>query len=444
MPQLPSCFPTLTPSSIQLRSFELYHSSAFTVLVKADKLSNITFEYFDARDNEGEGLCSTSGGASDEELRYKSGHKRGRPCVRKKMGYLITTMTSPPPMSSESNDMATHMSYPALKGIFLAEEYRNQKVQVDDDDKEMQPLSHLMMGVYHKFLAYLYHSNHVKSCKGAVSNCPSTLTATSSPNMSSSNSLNGSCSGSGDSGSSGGSRNCSIIKPSSVFLKTGCAMKKVLVCKLLASQGWVPTQSSKRFDVTVLPRQPSPLPSLASEASAGSVAVENNASCCVLGSRTISAVKGVGSRDSHVRDSVTRICSPVLSPQAMQSRLFTPRTCKAQNAEIVPWEEALAQSRQHRQQQLEREQKQEQQEQQDEQQEGFQHAQVEQCEAIQGTATLNIANTRTSISNSNSSTRGCNVGSVVTVNCEYFIEVDTLLALVSQHKGVKGGRFAYD
>ena len=126
MPQLPACFPPLPPSSLQLRSFELYRSSVFIVLVKTDKFSNITFEYFDIREKECVGVAVQSSSqetTADEPHADEKSHnsknsnnnnnsisnsnsnyanpihtkKRSRLGVRKKMGYIITTMTPPSP-----------------------------------------------------------------------------------------------------------------------------------------------------------------------------------------------------------------------------------------------------------------------------------------------------------------------------------------------------------
>lgn len=340
MPHLPACFPSLPPSHIRLRSFELYHSSIFTVIVKADKFSNITFEYYD-----------TSGPCNDEGTPPSSVKRKG-----KKMGYIITTMTTFSSTSFES-ELNSPMVYPAFKGIFLAEEYRHTSTQLRGGCRS---LSRVMMAVYYNFLAHLYYTSNV----GCIN--------------------------------SGSAR--VVDRAARLVLRTGCVMRKVLVCKVLASHGWVANHSSKSFEVTVIPQKKVPSSPMLSLLAAPSRSVLG---ICEVG-------HGV---ESTVIKNYTRISSPVMSPEALQSRMFTPRTCQAQNIEILSWEEALS-CRSHCGH---------------EQQEEKLHSH----EMMPG---------KTSIEEESSLVGGA----VVSVNCEYVISITALLELVSEDEGIEDGVYAYE
>jgi hypothetical protein len=89
----------------------------------------------------------------------------------------------------------------------------------------------------------------------------------------------------------------------------------------------------------------------------------------------------------------TLITSPILSHQVMQSKLFTPRTCQSQSIEMVSWEDALSRSNA--------------------------------MKSLQPQQDIEVNNTS-------------KIGSVVTVNCEYILDVTALLVLETTARRVEG------
>ena len=325
MPQLPSCFPPLPPSALQLRSYELYRSSIFLVLIKTDKSCNITFEYFDVRED----VVDQDLDDDDDEIDKKY-FERSKVKVRKKMGYIVTSMVTTEmktrTRSSMNNSVETNknknednfnnememsttsiisyqFSYPSFKGIYLGEEYRNQQVIASvNNDKHSRSISQLMMGVYYKFLKYLYDQG-VSS--PVIINSHEILHQISSEN-----------------GESEAKVLSHIMKSKNIYdhnnavsmsFVTGCAMRKVLVCKLLSSDGWEPCHTKKCFNVVVLPRHISQYARLTKDNS-----------------------KASKYYDGHDKTTI-RISSPFLTISAMQSKLFTPRVCQSQQIELVDW-----------------------------------------------------------------------------------------------------------
>jgi hypothetical protein len=307
---------------------------------------------------------------------------------RKKMGYIVTTMTTT--VASISHDHSNgndklscdtcsqgedtscihSVSYPSFKGIYLAEEYRNH-ILSPAEGGHMMPLSQAMMSIYYKFLAHLYYTSldHFASSTCVVDTVPKDTAGI--PN---------------------------------VTFRTGCVMRKVLVCKLLTSQGWLPIHSSKGLEVTVLPRERK-----------AETKLQSDGYHCTAGT-TIPVNRAAASTSTSTSSSVIRISSPDLSIEVMRSKLFSLRTCQSQNIQLLSWEEAInfqdKQQEQYHQYQHQHQGK---------------HDSTEESEEIR----------RHSIA----------TGTVTTVNVEYSIDLDDLLVLVSESNkslALADGKFSYE
>ena len=112
----------------------------------------------------------------------------------------------------------------------------------------------------------------------------------------------------------------------------------------------------------------------------------------------------------------------MFSRQVLQSRMFSPRTCLAQNIELLSWEEGVAAAA-AAEQQL-----------QQQQQLGDWISSATTREVDPQNSTLNSCVNDTVVTG----------GVVVTVNCAYSLSSAALLALVSGAAEVEGGVFAYD
>lgn len=376
MPQLPPSFPPLPPSSLRLRCFELYRSSVFVVLVKSDKSFNITFEFYDVTES-GRAYADV-----EEHSTVGSIEKVDIPSLSKKIGYILSTMTSVRPFNivEPSSDAGHAMEYPAFKGIFLAEEYRCRKVDTKRDhgggEQPRYAMSQLMMNIYYKFLAYLYRvycrSNTIPALIGDVECAKKDGT----------NLLN-------IDHKEHSHSNMGLVAashPQFIFY-THCVMRKVLVCKLLSSHHWKPIKSSKRLEVVVLPRT--------HHNTASHVTSANQRHTDDCRDATSPALVG---KDKGIQS--TKITSQVLSLRVMQSKLFTPRTCQSQNIELLSWEDAVAQVGLH------------------------EHAD-DTLKSPSETETYEYL-------------IAAKIGSRVMVNCEYALHVEDLLALVYDYNADDG------